>query len=540
MEISFRFLVIYLVILFSFAFIGVAASSSSPHEDFLRCLSLHSPNSTLISQVVYTPINSTYIPVLDYSIQNLRFRTPCTPKPAVIVTPVEISQVQATVHCSRTYGLQLRVRCAGHDYEGLSYLSGVPFILLDLLNLRAITVDAENARAWVQAGATIGELYYSIGMKSKTLGFPAGSCPTVGVGGHFSGGGHGMMLRKYGLAADNIIDAQIIDVDGNLLDRELMGEDLFWAIRGGGGNTFGVVVSWKVRLVPVPKIVTVFDVGRTLDESTINLIHKWQYIAAQKLPDELYGRMSFRRPDWNATIQFSLQALYLGGATELLDVMGSTYPELKLKREDCTEMSWINSTVFFAGFPGQPLEILLNRSSDTKNYFKNKSDYVKKPISKFAIEEILKWFFMEEPGVPFMIWSPYGGIMSEISESSIPFPYRAGNIYDIQLSAAWTRGSVDEASKHIAWVRGLYDFLTPYVSKSPRAAYINYRDLDIGMNNEFGNTSYWQAKVWGTKYFNRNFDRLVRVKTMVDPSNFFRNEQSVPPFFLEDGKLEPM
>ena len=116
--------------------------------------------------------------------------------------------------------------------------------------------------------------------------------------------------------------------------------------------------------------------------------------------------------------------------------------------------------------------------------------------------------------------------MNEISESEIPFPHRAGNIYKILYLVAW--GEDGASQRYINWIRKLYGYTTPYVSNNPREAYLNYRDLDIGTNNH-GYTSYKQASIWGKKYFKNNFDRLVHVKTTVDPHNFFRNEQSIPP-----------
>ncbi|KAK4781912.1 hypothetical protein SAY86_016014 [Trapa natans] len=516
--------------LFCFPFIAFASDNHTHHQYFFQCLSLNSANSTSISKIIYTPINSTYTSVLDLSIQNLRFRTPYVPKPLVIVTPLDVSEAKAVVYCTRKTGLQLLVRSGGHDYEGQSYISSAPFVILDLSNLRSITIDVEDATAWVGSGATLGEVYYRIGEKSKTLGFPAGICPTVGVGGHFSGGGYGSMMRKYGLAADNIIDAHIIDVNGNLLDRESMGEDHFWAIRGGGGGTFGVVVSWKIKLVVVPETVTILAAVRT--ENVTNLVHKWQYIAPD-FPKELYMSLILQSAvgqDGNPTMRATFNTLYLGGVDELLNITGTRFPELGLTREECLETRWVNSTLIFSGITGQPLETLLNRRSNTRVYFKNKSDYVKEPMSETVLEEIWEWILKEDPGVEVMQWEPYGGRMSEISESALPFPHRAGNVFKIHYMTSWTNGSAEESNRHLNWIRSFYGFMAAHVSKSPRSAYLNYRDLDIGRNNEYGSTSYEQASVWGTKYFNMNFDRLVKVKTAVDPDNFFRNEQSVPPF----------
>ena len=521
------FIGVVTALLFSFA------SSAAPDtvENFVQCLYHYSHNSTSTSKVVYTQSNSSYSSILQFSIQNLRFESNTTTKPLLIVTPVEVSQIQATIICSQRHGFQIRTRSGGHDYEGLSYVSEVPFVIIDLINYSKIEVDVDNSTAWVQAGATVGELYYSISNKSKTLGFPAGVCPTVGVGGQFSGGGYGFLMRKYGLAADNIIDAHIIDVNGRLLDREAMGEDLFWAIRGGGGASFGVILAWKIKLVPVPPTVTVFRVPRTLEQNATELIHKW-HLVANKLDEDLTIRINLQRvnssKNGELTVQATFESMFLGGVDQLIPLMQESFPELGLVREDCTEMSWIESVLYLAGFASdQAPEVLLNRTQSAILFFKGKSDYVRDPIPDFGLEGLWPLFYEDEAQYAIMIFNPYGGRMDEIPESEIPFPHRAGNICKIQHIVYWQEGGDEVAQRHINWIRRLYSYMEPFVSKSPRAAYVNYRDLDIGVNNN-GYTSYKQASIWGHKYFKNNFNRLARVKTKVDPLNFFRNEQSIP------------
>ncbi|KAK7363240.1 hypothetical protein VNO77_05374 [Canavalia gladiata] len=520
------FVIVAIVFLFS-----STASFADTHEKFVQCLFNYSHNTnTSISNIVYTQTNSSYSSILNASIQNLRFTTNTTEKPLVIVTPLEVSHIQATIICSQRHGMQIRTRSGGHDYEGLSYISEVPFVVIDLVNFIEIQVDAENSTAWVQSGATIGQLYYSISEKSKTLGFPAGVCPTVGIGGHFSGGGYGFLMRKYGLAADNVIDVQMVDVKGRFLDRKSMGEDLFWAIRGGGGASFGVIVAWKIKLVQVPSTVTVFNVPRTLEQNATNIIHKWQRVAS-KLDERLTIRINIGKGSsaqtGNQTVQASFESMFAGDLDELIPLMEKNFPELGLVREDCTEMSWIESIMYMAGFSGQPTQVLRNRTQPNLVFSKNKSDYVKVPIPDAALEGLWPMFFEDGIESPVIQFTPYGGRMDEISESEIPFPYRSGNIFHIQHQVYWEEEGDEATERHINWMRRVYSYMEPYVSKSPRAAYLNYRDLDIGVNNN-GYTSYEQASVWGLKYFNNNFRRLAEVKTKVDPRNFFRNEQSIP------------
>ncbi|XP_010316947.1 berberine bridge enzyme-like 28 [Solanum lycopersicum] len=521
-----------------FFFLSICLISSSwankTHDDFLECLSHKIMNSTLISQVIHTPKNSSYSTIYNSYSDNVRITSDF--KPSIIFTPTKESQIQAAIHCSKIHDLQIRIRSGGHDYEGLSYTSDTPFFIIDLRNLRSISVDTQKKTAWIQAGATLGEVYYRIAEKSKKLAVVAGVCPTVGVGGHFSGGGYGMMSRKFGTAADNIIDAKLIDANGRIQDRESMGEDHFWAIRGGGGTSFGLIISWKVKLVDIPQKVTVFNVTRTLEQNATQLVYKWQHIA-DKVDDNLLLRIflrsniesPFRRGQ--RTVHAFFTTMFVGGVDELLREMQNSFPELGLVKDDCIEMSWIESILFFAGFPrGTSLDVLLdwNTTTNQEYFFKGKSDYVQHPISIKGLEGIWKLYNQlgENSGVELQ-FSPYGGKLSEISESETPFPHRAGNIFMIEYAVFWLK--MENSKRNIAWSRKLYRYMAKYVSKSPRAAYFNYRDLDLGVNNISGNTSYAQARIWGVKYFKNNFDRLVKIKTKIDPTNIFRNEQSIPP-----------
>ena len=502
-------------------------TSQSPFQNFLNCFS-QSLNSS-ISDIIYTQNNISFATILNMKIQNKRFKTTTTPKPLAIITAKDGSHVQATIQCLKSNKIQIRIRSGGHDFEGFSYVSDAPFVIIDLLHLNSVDVNLQQEIAWVESGATLGKIYYTIGKKNNSLAFPSGVCFSVGAGGHFSGGGYGNMMRKFGLSIDNIIDAKIVDVNGNILDRKSMGEDLFWAIRGGGGASYGVILSWKLKLVQITPQVIVFNVKRNVNEDVTDVVYKWQLIAP-KLHKDLFIRVQHNvvTISGKKIVQVRFIGQFLGTIERLLPLVNESFPELGLKKSDCFSMPWVNSTVFWHDKPiGTPLEVLLDEPKDPQpTYIKGQSDYVKKPIPKEVIECI--WKLMIEGETLIMQWNPYGGRMEEILPSETPFPHRAGNLFLILYYNNWIKESSQAIDRHVNFSRSVYKFMTPYVSNSPREAFLNYRDVDIGANLPSNVTKMDIARTYGSKFFKGNFERLVSVKTMVDPENFFRFEQSIP------------
>ncbi|CAN0874900.1 Berberine bridge enzyme-like 15 [Linum grandiflorum] len=506
------------------------ASSSS----FQKCLTQISKSAIPFHKTLFTPqaanSSSVFNSALSNPAQNLRYLLPSVPKPILIFRPLRVSHIQSAVICASKLRFPFRVRSGGHDYEGLSYATRIessPFMVLDLARFRKVNVDIPSNTSWVQAGATVGEVYYRISQKSPLHGFPAGLCTSLGIGGHITGGAYGSMMRKYGLGVDNVVDARIIDANGKLLNRREMGEDVFWAIRGGAGGSFGVIVAWKLKLVPVPKTVTVFNVPVSLEQGATKVLLKWQQVASQ-LDDDLFIRvLILATPVANSTTRRTVttiyNALFLGDADRLLKIMGSEFPELGVAKKDCLEMSWVKSILFIAGIPGnvEPEFLMEGKSFVNPGRFKAKSDFVRQVVPEKALEGIWRRFLKEES--PLSIWNPFGGQMARIGESATPFPHRKGTLFMIQYLTSWSEGN---GVKHIDWIKELYKYMAPYVSKKPRSAYVNYRDLDLGTNKKKGNAA--TSSVWGRKYFRDNFSRLVQIKTKFDPHNLFRHEQSIP------------
>ncbi|KAM3362521.1 hypothetical protein P3S68_017375 [Capsicum galapagoense] len=279
-------------------------------------------------------------------------------------------EIRPVILCSKKVGLLIKIKSGGRDYEGISYRSEYPFVMLDLSNLNKIKIDLSEETAWVQAGATVGQFYYAIAKRSKVHGFP---------------------------------DER----------RFVLGDKRRWR------SKFGVILRWKLKLVRVPEKLTVFTIRRKL-EGNRDLLQKWENISHQ-LPEDLFIRAAVqngRSSAGNITkkhVQFYFQAQYLGPVDELIPLLKQYFPEFNLGRNDCFQ----ENTTADAEKECQ------ERIPTWKNYSKGTSDFVKTPIPESGWEMIERLLSEEERFL--MIMEPLGGKLDNISESEIPFPLRKGN-----------------------------------------------------------------------------------------------------------------
>ncbi|KAF6154253.1 hypothetical protein GIB67_042827 [Kingdonia uniflora] len=394
------------------------------------------------------------------SAYNLRITNSSSSNPVVIILPGTKEQLLASITCCKNVPWEFIIRSEGHSFEGLSYSAWNHqlFVLIDLMNLNWVLVDVELKTAWVKAGATLGKIYYEVSRASSHFGFPAGFYPTIGSCGHIGGGDWGLKSRKYGLASDNVVNAILVDSNGRLLDRQMMGEDVFWAIRGGGPGSFGAVYSWKISLVDVPDKVTAFRIMRNGSVTlTTGLLHKWQFVAP-KLEDEVTLLASIRSEPDTTNMVATFLGLYLGPKHAILASINRALPELALHGSECNELSWIESMAYFSGINQvTTVEALRDRfsTSDHKNYYKWKSDFVRELISLNGIEGIL------------------GMLMKK--------PRMKGNLYSLGYFVYWDEKDEKMSSAYMDSIQNFHEYITPFVSKGPRTSYVNEIDLDLGV-----------------------------------------------------------
>jgi FAD/FMN-containing dehydrogenase len=398
--------------------------------------------------------------------------------------------VASLVKWSRDNDLPFALRSGGHSYEGFSQSPGVA---IDTREMKQILPDKANQTMTVGAGAPLGQIYQTI--SKAGFAFPGGSCPTVGITGLTTGGGFGFLGRRYGLACDSLLWAELVDARGKLIEADAQqNPDLFWALRGGGGGSFGAITRMRFKIYPVTRVVDIRAAWSLPLASAVKLMLAWQAWAPQA-PETITTVIGIgRRRDGNVSLH--CRGLSTGTPDEArreltnLTRVAPTTPQI-------TPRSFIDA---------------MDKGPYSSVRLKAKSDYVATPLSEAGMTTLLREI-LKTPG-PNMrgvgaICDAYGGAVSSLADDATAFAHRK-MLYSIQYTIDWGDGV--DAKPFVARINQLHAAMRPHVSG---AAYVNYPDGDL---------PDYQTAYWGG-----NLPRLRQIKSAFDPDNVFRHAQSVKP-----------
>lgn len=401
--------------------------------------------------------------------------------------------VAAMVDWVRSNRLSFAIRSGGHSYEGFSQSSDV---VIDLRGLNGIAIDKTAGTVTVGSGLSLYQIYQALA--AKGLALQAGSCPTVGISGHLTGGGHGFLARSHGLTCDSLQQVTIIDAQARTLQASSTSEgDLYWACRGGGGGSFGIATQYRIGVFPLASAI-VFGVSWTLSQAkAATLFAAWQ-AWAPNAPSTITSIMRVG-PNGGGTITMRCIGQSAGTETELRNQLKPLIAlDAPSKPLSVQSLSCLKAVQYFAG-----------DLSYQSVYFKAKSDYVLIPLDSAAIHDMMAATAAVPVGGIVLLCDAYGGKIADVASDATAFAHRAGTQYCIQYYSEWLRAA--DTPAHLANVARVYAAMRPHV---PGYSYVNYCDLDL--------PNYAQA------YWGDNLPRLMGVKAAYDPQNLFRHAQSVP------------
>ncbi len=422
-------------------------------------------------------------------------------RPAVTVRATGTADVVAAVNHAREHDLELAVRGGGHSIAGLSAIQGG--MLLDLAPMRGVQVDPERRLAVVQGGA----LWADVDRETQAFGLvaPGGLVSDTGVGGLTLGGGYGWVRRKYGLSSDNVVAAQVVLADGRVVTAsEDQNADLFWALRGGGGN-FGIVTAFTFRLHPVGPEVGFSATFYPLEE--LGSILRGFRDATAQFPDEVTATvvtMTFpANPELPEAIH-DRQVAIVGGvhAGDADEGLAMTAP-LRELGTPLFDMSGPTpfvgvQTGFDALFPRQEIHA----------YWK--SQYVEE-LSDPLID-VLAARALDRPA-PLTLLNTFhmGGAIADVDPEATAFADRTSP-YMISIDGNWP--DADQTARGKAWVRATFDEVSRF---GTGGVYLNFtgRDEELTANVDSA--------------FGRNLARLAKIKAEYDPENFFRLNANIAP-----------
>ena len=414
-------------------------------------------------------------------------------RPALIVRVKDAADVSHVITLAREGGLELAVRSGGHSVAGHSVSDGG--IVLDLSEMKNIEIDVEGRTAWAETGLTAGEYAAAAWAHGLATGF--GDTGSVGIGGITLGGGVGYMVRKYGLTIDDLLAAEVVTADGELLrvDAETH-PDLFWAIRGGGGN-FGVATRFKFRLHEVSTVVG----GMLILPATPEVIASFVSLA-DAAPEELSTianvmvapPMPFVPAEVHGRLIIMAMLVYVGEVEAgeraiapfralvepIVDmVKPMSYPEIYPPEEDDYHPVASARTMFLDDIDRPVAETIL--------------DYLHASTAQMTVAQI----------------RVLGGAMARVPADATAFAHRSARIM-VNVAALYERP--DEASVYEPWTT---DFAAA-LSHGEGGAYVGF----LGEEGEARIREAYPGSTW---------ERLAVIKGRYDPTNLFRLNQNIRP-----------
>ena len=409
--------------------------------------------------------------------------------PLAIAQPLDAADVSAVVRWARSTGVHIVARSGGHSYGGYSTTTGV---VVDLSRLAGVHISA--GQAVVGPGARLGNIYNALAQHG--LAIPAGTCPTVGIGGHALGGGFGLASRAWGLASDNLRSVQIVTADGSVLTADSSNHsDLYWACRGGGGGNFGIVTRLVFRTHAVSQgsyFIATWPWAQV--EAVLASFLQW----APTAPDALGSLCRLAAGPGGPTVQVFGQ--FLGSETKLKAALATLGPPAQQLVTGSS--SWLDLVRRWAGCLGHTLPAC---STPGHQVFVGASDYIAHVPSAAQLARFRSVVESRGSLPGALLIDSYGGALNRIPANATAFVHR-DTLASIQYFA-----SGDAASAR-SWVNASRATLAPATSG---AAYVNY--IDPALAN------------WQHAYYGSNLPRLQRVKRRYDSHNLFRFAQSVRP-----------
>jgi len=417
--------------------------------------------------------------------------------PGLIARCVDISDIQNAVRAGAASGILTAVRCGGHSLAGFGTCEGG--LVIDLSGMRQVTVDAGARRARIAGGCLLGSV--DAATQKAGLVFPSGVVSHTGAAGLILGGGTGWLTRRFGLSCDNVEAFTLVTADSSVVRASATeNQDLFWALRGGGGN-FGVVTEFEVKLHPLTAVV--LAEGLSPEAGIRPLLECWRDFMAEA-PLDLKWNINLRLAPHTSNVPMELRGRPVASSS----VIWTGDPEAG-RRHLRRALSLCNpESVSSRVLPFTDLQTMADSDFPHGRRYYTKSGYFA-DLDGRTIRRLVE-AVTSIPSPETMIELAYlGGAAAQVAAHETAFGDRSAP-FVLTLLANWAEAREDAA--HISWVRGLFRELRPAMKPG---VYINFMSGDE------------QERV--PEAYHERWDRMVAVKSHYDPENFFRLNQNVRP-----------